>query len=52
LYRLLGNDSGIEAQLKAVEKQVIQAVVSAAKVECDRFVRESRKGIVITTNHY
>jgi replication fork clamp-binding protein CrfC len=41
LYRLLGNDSGIEAQLKAVEKQVIQAVVSAAKVECDRFVRES-----------
>jgi replication fork clamp-binding protein CrfC len=41
LYRLLGNDSGIEAQLKVVEKQVIQAVVSAAKVECDRFVRES-----------
>nr|WP_199316670.1 dynamin-like GTPase family protein [Chroococcidiopsis sp. [FACHB-1243]] len=41
LYRLLGNDSGIEAQLKAVEKQVIQTIVSAAKVECDRFVRES-----------
>lgn len=41
LYRFLGNDSGIEAQLKAVEKQVIQTVVSAAKVECDRFVRES-----------
>jgi len=41
LYRLLGNDSGIEAELKAVEKQVIQAIVSAAKVECDRFVRES-----------
>jgi replication fork clamp-binding protein CrfC len=41
LYRLLGNDSGIETELKAVEKQVIQAIVSAAKVECDRFVRES-----------
>lgn len=41
LYRLLGNDSDIEAELKVVEKQVTQAVVSAAKVECDRFVRES-----------
>jgi len=41
LYRLLGNDSGIEQQLKILEKQVKQALVSAAQVECDRFVRES-----------
>jgi len=41
LYRLLGNDSGIEQQLKGLEKQVKQALVSAAQVECDRFVRES-----------
>lgn len=41
LYRLLGNDSGIENQLKVLEKQVKQALVNAAKVECDRMVRES-----------
>ena len=41
LYRLLGNDSGIEQQLKALEEQVRHALVSAAQVECDRFVRES-----------
>ncbi|BAZ52924.1 hypothetical protein NIES4103_55890 [Nostoc sp. NIES-4103] len=41
LYRLLGNDSGIEQELKFVEKQVSLALVSAAGVECDRFVRES-----------
>lgn len=41
LYRLLGNDSGIEQQLKALEKQVSHALVNAARVECDRFVRES-----------
>lgn len=41
LYRLLGNDSGIEQQLKEIEKLVKQALVSAAQVECDRFVRES-----------
>jgi replication fork clamp-binding protein CrfC len=41
LYRLLGNDAGIEQQLKGLEKQVKQALVSAAQVECDRFVRES-----------
>jgi len=43
LYRLLGNDSGIEQQLKGLEKQVKQALVSAAQVECDRFVRESSR---------
>jgi replication fork clamp-binding protein CrfC len=41
LYRLLGNDGGIEAEIKMIEKQVSQALVSAASVECDRFVRES-----------
>ncbi|MBD2301395.1 dynamin-like GTPase family protein [Nostoc sp. FACHB-87] len=41
LYRLLGNDGGIEQNIKAIEKQVTLALVSAASVECDRFVRES-----------
>ena len=41
LYRLLGNDGGIEAQVKVLEKQVSQALVNTASVECDRFVRES-----------
>jgi replication fork clamp-binding protein CrfC len=41
IYRLLGNDGGIEQQLKVLEKQVCRALVSAAKTECDRFVRES-----------
>ncbi|MGV0029448.1 hypothetical protein, partial [Phormidesmis priestleyi] len=41
LYRLLGNDGGIEVELKALEKLVSEAIVSAARVECDRFVRES-----------
>ncbi|MBD1919639.1 dynamin-like GTPase family protein [Microcoleus sp. FACHB-831] len=41
LYRLLGNDGGIEQQLKVLEKDVTHALVSAARIECDRFVRES-----------
>ncbi|MGI8505170.1 MAG: dynamin family protein, partial [Hassallia sp.] len=41
LYRLLGNDGGIEVELKALEKVVSEAIVNAARVECDRFVRES-----------
>jgi bacterioferritin (cytochrome b1) len=41
LYRLLGNDSGIEEHLKRLEKDVTVALVNAAKIECDRFVRES-----------
>jgi hypothetical protein len=41
LYRLLGNDGGIEQQLKVLEKQVCRALMSAARTECDRFVRES-----------
>lgn len=41
LYRLLGNDGGIEQQLQQLEKLVTQALVNAARTECDRFVRES-----------
>ncbi|MBW4609448.1 MAG: dynamin-like GTPase family protein [Hassallia sp. WJT32-NPBG1] len=41
LYRLLGNDGGIEVELKGLEKAVSEAIVNAARVECDRFVRES-----------
>ncbi|MTJ18152.1 MULTISPECIES: dynamin-like GTPase family protein [unclassified Dolichospermum] len=41
LYRLLGNDGGIELQVKEIEKLITQALVTVASVECDRFVRES-----------
>ena len=41
LYRLLGNDGGIESQVKEIEKLITQALVTVASVECDRFVRES-----------
>ena len=41
LYRLLGNDGGVEQQLKVLENQVSHALVNAARTECDRFVRES-----------
>lgn len=41
LYRLLGNDSGIEQNLAAVGRQISLSLVDAARVECDRFVRES-----------
>jgi replication fork clamp-binding protein CrfC len=40
LYRLLGNDSGIEQNLKQLEIIVSAALVNAARVECDRYVRE------------
>ncbi|MEA5625036.1 dynamin-like GTPase family protein [Nostoc sp. UHCC 0251] len=41
LYRLLDNDGGIEQEIRNLEKGVTQVLVSAASVECDRFVRES-----------
>ncbi|MFN6487046.1 MULTISPECIES: dynamin-like GTPase family protein [unclassified Nostoc] len=41
LYRLLDHDGGIEQEMRSLEKGVTQALVSAASVECDRFVRES-----------
>ena len=41
LYRLLGNDGGIEEQVKATAKTVSVILDNAASAECDRFVRES-----------
>lgn len=41
LYRLVGGDGGIEQKLKALEGQVHNALVSEARTECDRYVRES-----------
>ncbi|MBE9160730.1 dynamin-like GTPase family protein [Tychonema sp. LEGE 06208] len=41
LYRLLGNDGGIEQQLEELSQRVSHALVNAAGVECDRYVRES-----------
>jgi replication fork clamp-binding protein CrfC len=41
LYRLLGNDGGIETQLKQLEIKLTHALISEAKTECDRYVRES-----------
>ncbi len=43
LYRLLGNDGGIEQKVKNVEKIVSQVLTSDASVECDRFVKESHR---------
>lgn len=41
LYRLLGDDIGIEQELKNIENLIIKTITNAASVECDRFVRES-----------
>jgi hypothetical protein len=41
LYRLLGNDSGIDERIKHIETQLNEALISEAKTECDRYVRES-----------
>jgi replication fork clamp-binding protein CrfC len=41
LYRLLGNDGGIEQKLRQLEVRVYQALESEARTECDRYVRES-----------
>lgn len=40
LYRLLGNDGGIEAGLKQLQHSVTAALVNQAQMECDRYVRE------------
>lgn len=40
LYRLLGNDGGIEARLKQEQIKVSDALVNEARTECDRYVRE------------
>ena len=41
LDRLLGEDTGIQEQIDALEAKLIHALVSEAKTECDRYVRES-----------
>jgi len=41
LYRLLGNDGGIEAKLQALAETLVNVMVSEARIECDRYVRES-----------
>jgi replication fork clamp-binding protein CrfC len=40
LFRMLGNDNGIETMLDQVESATLHALVSAAQTECDRYVRE------------
>jgi replication fork clamp-binding protein CrfC len=40
LHRLLGNDSGIADNFKQLEAIVSSALINAARVECDRYVRE------------
>jgi len=41
LNSLLGEDTGIQEELKELETQLIHALDSEAKTECDRYVRES-----------
>ena len=41
LYRLLGDDGGIENQLEEIKKTLLIAIKNAAHTECDRYVRES-----------
>ncbi|MBE9181537.1 dynamin family protein [Oculatella sp. LEGE 06141] len=40
LYRLLGNDGGIEQSLIKLQQRVTDALVNEARTECDRYVRE------------
>jgi len=41
LYRLLGNDGGLEQRLAELQKAITHALKSEARTECDRYVRES-----------
>jgi len=40
LYRLLGNDGGIESRLEKLAIVASDALVNEARTECDRYVRE------------
>ncbi|MFM7888387.1 MAG: dynamin family protein, partial [Pseudanabaena sp.] len=40
IYRLLGNDSGIESRLNKLSITAADALINEAKTECDRYVRE------------
>jgi hypothetical protein len=41
LYRLLGNDSGIENELNILENNLYYGLKTVATTECDRYVRET-----------
>lgn len=41
LYRLLGNDGGIDATLNQLNNRVHDALMSAARTECGTYVRET-----------
>ena len=41
LDRLLHEDTGVQSQISELETRLIHALVSEAKTECDRYVRES-----------
>ncbi|BAQ63989.1 dynamin family protein [Geminocystis sp. NIES-3709] len=41
LYRLLGNDSGIENQFNVLENNLYYGLTTVATTECDRYVRET-----------
>ncbi|MGY6530235.1 MAG: dynamin family protein [Cyanobacterium sp.] len=41
LYRLLGDDGGIEKELQDLQIKLLYALQSEASTECDRYVRES-----------
>ncbi|AFY61214.1 dynamin-like GTPase family protein [Synechococcus sp. PCC 6312] len=40
LFRMLGNDGGIEQRLSQVQQSTINAITTIAKNECDSYVRE------------
>ncbi len=40
LFLMLGHDGGIEKNLVQAQQQAVHAIVNAAKIECDRYVRE------------
>jgi replication fork clamp-binding protein CrfC len=41
LYRLLGNDGGIEEKIQHLQAVLCETLSSEARTECDRYVRES-----------
>jgi Dynamin family len=41
LYRLLNNDNNLDTKIQKLEQQLTHTLVSAARTECDRYVRES-----------
>lgn len=40
IYRLLGNDGGVEQRIRQLQQQVTAALMNEARTECDRYVRE------------